>query len=78
MKLVDLMRDGKMRELIDIMPEFTEQTIAETEAGGLTWMMAAMGYPNYPAEIYGYQSVIGTGNLVAAWDPAEATREIVL
>ena len=35
MKLVDLMRDGKMKEVIDIMPEFTEQTIAETEAGGL-------------------------------------------
>ena len=78
MKLVDLMRGGKMREVIDIMPEFTEQTIAETEAGGLTWMMAAMGYPDYPAEIYGYQSVIGTGNLIAAWDPMEATREIVL
>ena len=78
MKLVDLMRDGKMKEVIDIMPEFTEQTIAETEAGGLTWMMAAMGYPEYPAEIYGYQSVIGTGNLIAAWDPLETTREIVL
>ena len=78
MKLVDLMREGKMRELIDILPEFTEQTIAETEAGGLTWMMSAMGYPQYSAEIYGYQSVIGTGNLVAAWDPSSATREIVL
>jgi hypothetical protein len=41
-------------------------------------MMAAMGYPDYPAEIYGYQSVIGTGNLIAAWDPMETTREIVL
>ena len=78
MKLVDLMREGKMRELIDILPEFTEQTIAETEAGGLTWMMAAMGFPEYSAEIYGYQSVIGTGNLVAAWDPNSVTREIVL
>ena len=78
MKLVDLMREGKMRELIDILPEFTEQTIAETEAGGLTWMMSAMGFPQYSAEIYGYQSVIGTGNLVAAWDPNAVTREIVL
>jgi len=78
MKLVDLMREGRMREVIDIMPEFTEQTIAETEAGGLTWMMAAMDHPDYPAEIYGYQSVIGTGNLLAAWDPQEASREIVL
>jgi hypothetical protein len=37
-----------------------------------------MGIPNYPAEIYGYQSVIGTGNAVAAWDPNSQTREIVL
>lgn len=78
MKIVGMMRDGKMREVIDIMPEYAEQTIAETEAGGLTWMMAAMGFPKYPAEIYGYQSVIGTGNAIVAWDPNSATREIVL
>ena len=78
MKLVDLMRQGKMQEVIDLMPEFTEQTIAETEGGGLTWMMAAMGTPDFPAEIYGYQSVIGTGNVIAAWDPNDATREVVL
>ena len=78
MKIVGMMRDGKMREVIDIMPEYAEQTIAETEAGGLTWMMAAMGFPKYPAEIYGYQSVIGTGNAIVAWDPNSETREIVL
>jgi 2-aminophenol/2-amino-5-chlorophenol 1,6-dioxygenase beta subunit len=78
MKMIKMMREGKMKEVIDIMPEYTEQTIAETEAGGLTWMMAAMGIPNYPAEIYGYQSVIGTGNAVVAWDPNSQTREIVL
>jgi len=78
MKIVELMRDGKMQEVIDLMPEFTEQTMAETEGGGLTWLMAAMGYPDYSAEIYGYQSVIGTGNVIAAWDPNESTRELVL
>ena len=78
MKMVDLMRAGNMREVIDLMPEFTEQTMAETEGGGLTWMMAAMGYPDYNAEIYGYQSVIGTGNVIAAWDPNEQSREVVL
>jgi len=52
--------------------------MAEAEGGGLTWMMAAMGMPDYPAEIYGYQSVIGTGNAIAAWDPNSATREVVL
>ncbi|MBT6775859.1 MAG: hypothetical protein HOA89_03985, partial [Euryarchaeota archaeon] len=45
---------------------------------GLIWMMAAMGVPSYPAEIYGYQSVIGTGNCIACWDPNTNTRELVL
>ena len=58
--------------------EYTEQTIAETDAGAFTWMMSALEFPQYPAEIYGYQSVIGTGNLVASWDPNEQTRELVL
>ena len=78
MKAIDMMRKGEMRELIDILPEMKEQTMAEAEGGGLTWMMAAMGMPDYPAEIYGYQSVIGTGNASAAWDPNETTRESVL
>ncbi|MCP2502887.1 MAG: hypothetical protein NLN66_02390 [Candidatus Thalassarchaeaceae archaeon] len=78
MKIIDMFRKGQMQEVVDIMPEYTEQTIAETEAGGLIWMMAAMGIPSYPAEIYGYQSVIGTGNCIACWDPNTNTRELVL
>lgn len=78
MKIVEMMREGKSREVIDIMPEFTEQTIAETEGGGLIWMLGAMGFPDFPAEIYGYQSVIGTGNVIACWDPNDETREYVL
>ena len=78
MKIVEMIRDGKSREVIDIMPEFTEQTIAETEGGGLIWMLGAMGFPDFPAEIYGYQSVIGTGNVIACWDPNDDTREYVL
>ena len=78
MKIIDMFRQGQMQEVVDIMPEYTEQTIAETEAGGLIWMMAAMGVPSYPAEIYGYQSVIGTGNCIACWDPNTETRELVL
>ena len=78
MKIIEMMRDGKSREVIDSMPEFTEQTIAETEGGGLIWMLGAMGFPDFPAEIYGYQSVIGTGNVIACWDPNDETREYVL
>ncbi|GIT41371.1 MAG: hypothetical protein Ct9H300mP10_03810 [Methanobacteriota archaeon] len=78
MKIVQMLREGKTKEVVEILPEMIEQTMAEAEGGGLSWMMAAMGYPDYPAEIYGYQSVIGTGNAIAAWDPNEAPREIVL
>ncbi len=78
MKVIEMMREGKMEEVIGILPEMIEQTMAEAEGGGLTWMMAAMGMPDYPAEIYGYQSVIGTGNVIAAWDPDSTTRAIVL
>ena len=78
MKIIDMFRNGQMKEVVDIMPEYTEQTIAETEAGGLIWMMAAMGVPSYPDEIYGYQSVIGTGNCIACWDPNNETSELVL
>ena len=41
-------------------------------------MLGAMGFPDFPAEIYGYQSVIGTGNVIACWDPNDDTREYVL
>ena len=31
MKMINLMREGKTKEMIDLMPDFTEQTVAETE-----------------------------------------------
>ena len=33
----------------------------------MTWLLSALGMPDYGAEIYGYGTVIGTGNTVAAW-----------
>ena len=69
MRLIEMMRQGRMREIVDIMPEFTEQAISETDAGSFTWLAAALGHPEYPAEIYGYGTVIGTGNVVAGWFP---------
>ena len=68
MKMIQLMKEGKTSEIIDILPDFTEQTIAETDAGAMTWMLAAMDYPNYPAEVHAYGTVIGTGNAVVEWD----------
>ena len=72
MKMVELMRAGKTRELVDIMPDFTEQTVAETDAGSLTWLMAALDFPTYGGEVHAYGTVIGTGNAIIGWDPASA------
>ena len=68
MKMIELMKQGKTREIIDIMPDFTEQTIAETDGGATTWMLAAMDFPTYPAEVHAYGTVIGTGNAVVEWN----------
>jgi 2-aminophenol/2-amino-5-chlorophenol 1,6-dioxygenase subunit beta len=68
MRLIEMMRTGRTREIVDIMPEFTEQAVSESDSGALTWLMAAMGFPTYPAEVYAYGTVIGTGNAVVGWD----------
>ena len=68
MKIINLMLNGKNRELIDIMPDFTEQTMAETDAGSLTWLISALDFPKYEAKIHAYGSVIGTGNAIIGWD----------
>jgi len=68
MKLIDLMKRGKTKEIVDVMPDFTEQAVAETDGGSLTWMLSALGFPRYPAEVHGYGTVIGTGNAVVEWN----------
>ena len=67
MKIIDLMKKGDTETLMDVMTDFTEQTISECDGGGLVWMLSAMGMPKTPAEIHGYGTVIGTGNVVAEW-----------
>jgi len=74
MRMIELMRAGKTREIIDVMPEFINQAISEADGGALTWMLGAMDFPDFGAEIYAYGTVIGTGNVVAGWYPnGEAT-----
>ena len=68
MQMIELMKAGKTREMVDLMPDFTEQTVAETDSGALTWMLAALDFPEYPAEVHAYGTVIGTGNAVVEWD----------
>jgi 2-aminophenol/2-amino-5-chlorophenol 1,6-dioxygenase subunit beta len=68
MKLIDLMRAGKTQELLEILPEFTDHAVAESDSGALSWLLSAMGMPTKPAELFGYGTVIGTGNAVMGWD----------
>lgn len=79
MHVLELLRTGQTRRLIDEMPEFTEQAVTETDAGSLTWLMAALGYPSQQAEVHAYGTVIGTGNAVVTWDMdlEDATPEVV-
>jgi 2-aminophenol/2-amino-5-chlorophenol 1,6-dioxygenase beta subunit len=61
------MVNGRTKQLLDEMPEFTEQAIAETDGGALTWLLHALDLPEYKATLHGYGTVIGTGNAVVEW-----------
>ncbi|MEM6927333.1 MAG: tRNA U-34 5-methylaminomethyl-2-thiouridine biosynthesis protein [Myxococcota bacterium] len=76
MKLIELMREGQTREVVDLMPEFTEHAVAETDSGALTWLLAALDFPTYPAELFGYGTVIGTGNAVVGWAPPATPAKV--
>src|SRR5205807_5893640 len=65
-KVLDRMRKGRTRELIAVLPEFMDMAVSEVKAGSLAWMLSALDFPSYPAEVYGYWTVIGTGNAVVA------------
>ncbi|MFK7930614.1 MAG: tRNA U-34 5-methylaminomethyl-2-thiouridine biosynthesis protein [Myxococcota bacterium] len=69
MHVLDLMRKGQCQTLLDEMPDFIEQATSECKEGCLQWMLGAMGIPDYPAEVHGYGTVIGTGNAIVEWDP---------
>ncbi|TAH36359.1 MAG: tRNA U-34 5-methylaminomethyl-2-thiouridine biosynthesis protein [Planctomycetota bacterium] len=72
MRLLQLMKEGKCRQLVDEMPDFIEQTVSEAREGSLSWLMGALAFPDYPAEVHAYGTVIGTGNAVVEWDPERA------
>lgn len=69
MRIIELIKRGRTQDLIDIMPEFTSQATAETDSGAMSWMLAALGLPDLPGEVYAYGTVIGTGNAVVGWFP---------
>jgi 2-aminophenol/2-amino-5-chlorophenol 1,6-dioxygenase beta subunit len=72
MKIIEMMKQGKAKEILDIMTDFTEQAVSESDSGSLMWMLYAMGVPDYPAKVHSYGTVIGTGNAVAEWLPRES------
>ena len=72
MRVLDLMRRGKTRQLLDEMPDFIEQATSECKEGSLTWLLGALELPTYPAEVHAYGTVIGTGNAIVEWDPSRA------
>lgn len=68
MRMIDLMRRGKTKEMFSLLPQFIDEAFAEVKSGAFTWMFAAMGYPEIPGELHGYGTVIGTGNAVVEWN----------
>ncbi len=77
MRLLELIRAGRTTELRRFIPEHIEATESETKAGSLTWLLAAMGWPEGLGEVLAYGSVIGTGNAVCAWEIASTASEEV-
>lgn len=67
-RVINLMRAGKTKELMEILPQFMREAFAEVKSGGLTWMLSALGFPEIKAKLHGYGTVIGTGNAVVEWD----------
>jgi 2-aminophenol/2-amino-5-chlorophenol 1,6-dioxygenase beta subunit len=68
--ILALMRSGQTRRIVDEMPDFIEGCASETKDGSLTWLLAALGFPQLAGIVHGYGSVIGTGNAIVEWDVA--------
>ncbi|MGE0773478.1 MAG: tRNA U-34 5-methylaminomethyl-2-thiouridine biosynthesis protein [Sphingomonadaceae bacterium] len=67
MRMIELMRRGQIDEVMRLFPQWVEEAFAEVKSGAFPWMISAMEYPNTPAELHGYGTVIGTGNAVMEW-----------
>jgi 2-aminophenol/2-amino-5-chlorophenol 1,6-dioxygenase beta subunit len=72
MRMIELLRKGKVNEFFSLVPQFIQESFAEVKAGSFTWMFSAMGYPQIPGELHGYGTVIGTGNPVMEWNLIKA------
>jgi len=67
MALLRAVREGPTERLRTAIPEHIAATQAETKAGSLTWLLAAMGWPPIAGDVLAYGTVIATGNAVIEW-----------
>jgi 2-aminophenol/2-amino-5-chlorophenol 1,6-dioxygenase beta subunit len=67
MELLQTIREGPTSRLKDAVPKHIEATSSETKAGSLTWLLAAMGWPDIAGDVLAYGTVIATGNAVVEW-----------
>jgi 2-aminophenol/2-amino-5-chlorophenol 1,6-dioxygenase beta subunit len=72
MRMIELLRQGKTREVFKLLPQFINEAFAELKSGAFTWMFSAMEYPELAGELHGYGTVIGTGNAVMEWNLIKA------
>jgi 2-aminophenol/2-amino-5-chlorophenol 1,6-dioxygenase beta subunit len=74
MRMIEYFRTGQAQRILDEMPEFTEQAIAESDGGGLSWLLSTLDTPTYPATLHGYGTIIGTGNAIVEWPERNHTE----
>ncbi|NKB37917.1 MAG: tRNA U-34 5-methylaminomethyl-2-thiouridine biosynthesis protein [Gammaproteobacteria bacterium] len=72
MRMIELLRQGKISEVFELLPQFIDEAFAEVKSGAFTWMFSAMEYPELAGELHGYGTVIGTGNAVMEWNLIKA------
>jgi 2-aminophenol/2-amino-5-chlorophenol 1,6-dioxygenase beta subunit len=72
MRIIGLLRQGRTREVFELLPQFLREAFAEVKHDALTWMLAAMDCAGIPNALRGYGTVIGTGNAVMKWDLTQA------
>jgi 2-aminophenol/2-amino-5-chlorophenol 1,6-dioxygenase beta subunit len=68
MRIIEMLKCGNLDDYFKVLPQYMRETFAELKAGGLTWMLSAMGMPKVEAKFHAYGSVIGTGNAIMEWD----------
>jgi len=74
MTLLETIRTRPTPALRAAIPEHIAATESETKSGSLTWLLAALDWPDTTGDVLGYGTIIGTGNAVVEWRPKELAR----